>query len=333
MRSIRRLIKGEDGQSTAMIVSMLFLLVLFVGMVANVGQAVNRRIALQTLADAGAFTGATVMGVGMNQLAYWNGWLQYLWVGYSWVMNTAIKLHFYAFSCNLADSFTSMYKGGYTAVYALMTLLNIGFDGKAAGDAARVTEFNAKDLFPSEWDTNLSWGEPGVTLMPTADSPAWELPILGAGLFGTGARDLGMVVELENVPDGTDTDTTIPALVSSETSFGYACIRSCGPFCAYPTYETQNVDVWKRKKRDKPLIFVWAVRAGKTKAVAFDWMFGPNAIPEMTAVAAAKPVGGDIQHLKEEYITKLVPVDKVMLLGGSIKDSKYAGWLIRTVRH
>ncbi|MBI1874756.1 MAG: Tad domain-containing protein [Acidobacteria bacterium] len=62
--------RGQSGQSTAMVVTMLFLLMLFVGVVVDVGQAVNRRIALQIVADTGAYTGASVMAVGLNQIAY-----------------------------------------------------------------------------------------------------------------------------------------------------------------------------------------------------------------------------------------------------------------------
>ena len=50
--------RSARGQSTALIITMLWLFVLFVGMVAVVGQAVNRRIALQIVADSGAYTGA-----------------------------------------------------------------------------------------------------------------------------------------------------------------------------------------------------------------------------------------------------------------------------------
>ena len=333
--TIRRAIDGERGQSTAMIVSMLFLLVLFVGMVANVGQAVNRRIALQTLADAGAFTGATVMGVAMNQIAYWNKWLMYLWDAYSALMSPAIYAHVYP-SCELADSLTSAYKGGWWLIYGAMQFINFGFDGKAVGDAAHVTDFNARDLFPSEVgngvdpDHQIQWGEPTLGLAPTSDSPLQELPILSAGPGG--ARDLGLVVYLENVDDGTNDETL--GLIPSRTHIGgYVCIRSCGPFCAYPTWESQDVDVWQRKKRESPLIFVWAVRAPKTKAVAFDWLFGPDAIPEMTAVAAAKPIGGSIEKAKEEYVAKMVPVDKAMKLGGYIMDMKYSPFMLRKVLH
>jgi len=217
-----------------------------------------------------------------------------------------------------------------------MQFINFGFDGKAVDDASHVTDFNSRDLFPSEVgdgvddDHKVKWGEPALGLGFTHDSPIEELPIVAAGP-GVGARDLGLVVYLENVPDGTTDDTL--GLIGSQTHLSYGCIRSCGPFCAYPTWETQDVDVWQRKKRESPLIFVWAVRAPKVKAVAFDWLFGPEAIPEMTAVAAAKPIGGSIEHAEEKYVAKMVPVEKAMKLGGYILDMKYSPMMIRQVLH
>ena len=68
--------RDERGQMTALVLPLLFVLVLFVAVVANVGQAVNRRIALQVLADTTAYTGGSVMATGMNHLAYWNRQLQ-----------------------------------------------------------------------------------------------------------------------------------------------------------------------------------------------------------------------------------------------------------------
>ena len=47
---------------------------MFVGTMVNVGQAINRRMALQIAADAGAWTGATNMAIGMNALADVNEW-------------------------------------------------------------------------------------------------------------------------------------------------------------------------------------------------------------------------------------------------------------------
>ena len=59
----------EAGQTTALVCAMLFTLVMFVALVANVGQLVNRRVSLQLLADGGAWIGATVQAVQLNHYA------------------------------------------------------------------------------------------------------------------------------------------------------------------------------------------------------------------------------------------------------------------------
>src|SRR6202023_1383901 len=63
---------------------------------------------------------------------------------------------------------------------------------------------------------------------------------------------------------------------------------------------------------DKVTSFVWIVRAAATRAFLFDSFFGGNAIPEMKAVAVAKPTGGSIEEGRQDYIVKLMPVATVM---------------------
>ena len=69
----------EDGQAFVFVLTILFALLLLVATSVNIGQAVNRRILLQVVADAGAFTGATEMARGMNTIAEQNGRIQRAW--------------------------------------------------------------------------------------------------------------------------------------------------------------------------------------------------------------------------------------------------------------
>ena len=68
--------RSEAGQTTAFVCAMLFTLTMFVALVVNVGQLVNRRVALQLVADSGAWSGATVQAVQLNQYAYWSRLMQ-----------------------------------------------------------------------------------------------------------------------------------------------------------------------------------------------------------------------------------------------------------------
>src|SRR4051795_7604155 len=79
MPSSRARYRSQRGQSTALIITMLMVFVIFTSMVVNVGQAVNRKIALQLVADAGAFTGGTRMAEALNYISYANGVIQDWW--------------------------------------------------------------------------------------------------------------------------------------------------------------------------------------------------------------------------------------------------------------
>ncbi len=76
MPSSRARYRSQRGQSTALVITMLMVFVMFTSMVVNVGQAVNRKIALQMVADAGAFTGGTRMAEALNYISFANGVIQ-----------------------------------------------------------------------------------------------------------------------------------------------------------------------------------------------------------------------------------------------------------------
>jgi hypothetical protein len=70
------------------------------------------------------------------------------------------------------------------------------------------------------------------------------------------------------------------------------------------------------------------VKAPAAKARVFDSFFGPYLIPEMTAAAAARPVGGEVKKAKQEYVVKMIPVRD---LKGSVYDMRNR--VSRAVRH
>jgi len=339
MRSSRRFWRSERGQSTAMVVAMLFTLILFVSVAADVGQAINRRIAVQMIADTGAYTGATVMAVGMNQLAYWNLWLQRAWAVYSWPMYTAMNLYFFP-SCELADDLTEIYEGVWQVINLAYQWVNVKYWVQARGEAARVTDFNAADLFPSR-----ETGGPHEELQYTEYNLSPDVNIsVKRNILPTLREDAFYVfpalIPSEQVPDGTDCAVDW-ASTDAKPEFSYLCIRdSCGPFCAYPSWESQSPHVWWKKASDDPAYFVWIVTAPRTRALMFDWFLDTSAdkqgaIPEMTAAAAARPVGGSIVDGESTYVAKMVPLSEVMWSpGGTIYDKAYSGPLgIRIVLH
>jgi hypothetical protein len=121
-------------------------------------------------------------------------------------------------------------------------------------------------------------------------------------------RPEGRLVELEQVPHGT--------AVSPEVSSPTPGFRQQSWTCSlYPGLapRTAAFDLWFRAKRSSmPIAFVWTVTAPATKARAFDTFFGPMAIPEMTAAAIARPVGGEIGLGRSRYVAKMTPLRKVV---------------------
>ncbi len=316
MRKLHRW-RSERGQSTAMVIVMLWVLVLFVALVANVGQAVNRRVALQVVADSGAYTGATKMAEGMNYIAYANGTMQDYWAlaTDAWAVNT-LALD----TCSGFDVIHGVYEGLYQAMNIPVQIIDgygpLGYGGWLAGglvfnEAKRVSDYNAQDLFPHE---TLSYRE--------------HSPLGGSALeegIITPQRDMLRLVDLDEVPDGTDPNTKYPAVPplgkGSTTSHTQPCLTVCGIVpCVLP--ETWDFDVWYKKSSSDVRYFVWIVEAPASRVMIFDAFFGPNAMPKMTAAAAARPVGGDIEKGLPKYVAQMVPMKRVMQSGGYIRDDK-----------
>ena len=97
---------------------------------------------------------------------------------------------------------------------------------------------------------------------------------------------------------------------------------------APPLVRSSNFGLWFEKLKNPQIAFVWVVKAPRIRARVFDSFFGPYLIPEMTAVAAARPVGGEIKKVKDEYIVKMIPVRN---LKGSVYDQRYR--TTRTIQH
>lgn len=309
--------RRDAGQTTAMAVTMLFLLMLFVGVVADVGQAVNRRIALQVVADTGAYTGASVMAVGLNQIAYWNEWMQRAWAAFTTAHSSAFYLH--VSECDYADGVEGTYNVIRSMLGFILQAINLGYGKYATDEARRESDYNLQDLFPGE-SAHFSYAESMASLEVGTILPQ---------------RDFPMLMNVEEVPDGTDPDVEWywgPLAHSSQTSLSYVCGSFPPPKLEY---RDRDFGVWYKKASDEVKAFVWIVTAPATKALIFDSIFGPNMIPEMRAVAVAKPVGGSIEKGDQDYVVKMLPVSKVMLLGGFIQDDRYNGPLgpIRYVTH
>lgn len=279
-------VRDERGQTFPFVVTLLLALFIVAGVVINVGQAVNRRIFLQIVADAGAFTGATEMARGMNTIADVNGKIQR-----AWGTLTFATMGFTVTPCAASDLAVAGYGTVAGASTTIIDLVNQGYGERARAQAKRVTDYNVMDLFPGE-EQLIQAGE------RDADS----------GLKSP--RPDNHLVDLMEVPPGTPPKA--PAMSPARKRAAWICVSPL------PQPRSAIFPLWFQKPPGKPIAFVWVVKAPTRRARVFDAIFGPNAIPAMTAAAAAKPVGGNIKEAKAEYVAKFIPVRGFI---GSIWDA------------
>jgi len=290
-----RLLADERGQSLAFVLTTLLALMLIVAVGINVGQAMTRRMLLQMLADAGAFTGATVMAQGMNTIADQN-----LRIQRAWALTSEATLAFTTPPCIASDLAVSAYGTVQRTVSELIRRVNSGYGELAAAEAREVTRYNAIDLFPGERLT-----------MREFDFESGIVP----------QRPGGRLVDLEEVPSGT-----APAVSSPTPGFStktWSCLQ--GP-AVLP--RSASFGLWFQNASSDPIQFVWVVKAPRTRARFFDQLFGSFSIPEMTAAAVAKPIGGDIRRGRTDYVAKMTALRKVT---GQVFDAVFRK--IRPVHH
>jgi hypothetical protein len=299
---------GERGQSTAFVITLLMVFVLFLSMVVNVGQAVNRRIGLQLVADAGAFTGGSRMAEGLNYIAWANGVLQDNWAltTDAWLATTIATLS----ECDALEAVHATHEATWYAIDVPLQAINLAYANIPYTEAKRVSKYNIADLFPGENVSDFEFKEADYNLDTGVIMPA---------------RDIMNLMDIEQV-DGTDPKTSYPSVPplggGADRSYSQWCWYSCGPFCIMVRNQTWDFDTWYKKSSSGSKHFVWLVKSPKTKGLMFDGFFGPDLIPEMKAVAAARPVGGSIVDGDARYTMQLRPASKVMLTG-LIMDEHY----------
>ena len=281
---------SERGQSTPFFLCFLVLMTVMVGTMVNVGQAINRRMALQVAADAGAWTGGTNMAIGMNALAEVNDWRRDIEPLISVVLPIAGLL-------GADEPVIKAWEFATTVLNLADGVIQIGYAKIPYDEAARVTWYNNQDLFPGE---QLRWYEgfrsnvisdgsdtigDEVPLMKSRPTACMEQPIFGTGQFPV----------LPCLVDEDPIDRTQPYAVP-------CIIGLCPKFYDYTRWY---------EKSGRQIGFVWIVEAPEAKAIfnPFD-VFGDDAMPMMRAAAMAKPVGGNLLEGESEYRVKLVPLTR-----------------------
>ncbi len=308
--------RSESGQSTVLVTASLFTLAMFVALVVDVGQMVNRRVALQLVADAGAFTGATVQAVQLNHYAFWSRLVQNAYKNAS-----GISLGFRFSECWSGVGAVSLF---YYANSGMARAI-INFTNKAFDEARSHSDYNIDDLFPGErnnfgYSTN-ALAEGGATdplrgniiVIPlrrgdrlfTGDH-AWSREIFTQMAIEFSVKFTGRLPWAVSRA-GSGNESWQCATILPPTSFRIPMI---GP----PGWKLQRIPPW-------PYRFVWKVTERRpTRALFFDRVFGPNTVPAMTAVATAKAVGGNVHEGLSRYRAKMIPVSRYSVTGGFIRD-------------
>lgn len=300
-RGLRSRVTCARGQSSVLAMTMLTVLFLFVALSVNIGQAVNRRMAAQLMADAGAYTGATNMAIGANNVARWNLDIQRAWSLLTWATGGFIV----APDCAINDQAVNAYNAFRRVTGLLLQVTNLGYVRVASQEARRTSRYNAYDLFPAEVE-RMDYREvdPRPDVRITARRNLAPMPP-DAGVFtltqvGGGARPRG----------------GIPALSGARRSAVWLCICQACPPPLRIQPRSASFDVWYRKADPGPNYFSFIVTAPRTSALLMDRFFGGAAMPAIKAAAAAKPVGGSIERGEPRYITKMMPLRNVMGGGG-----------------
>ena len=283
---------GERGQSTPFFLCFLVVMLMFVGLIVNVGQAVNRRIDLQIAADAGAWTGATNMAIGMNALADVNGWRRDIQP----LIDPGLYI---AGAVGLDGIVKTIWEVATAVLDGVDAAVQVGYTKIPYDEAARVTWYNAQDLFPGE---QLRWyeGYRGNLITSGDDTISNEVPFEKKRPTACWEQPFPF------------TQLPLPCLVDEEpldasiTYFVPCIIVYC------PT--TYDYIKWWRKS-DFDVSFVWVVEAPPARPIYNPFgLFGDTAIPRMVAASHAKPVGGNIEEGESEYRVKFVPLSGAMSL-------------------
>jgi hypothetical protein len=277
---------------------------------------VNRRVALQLVADAGAWTGATVQANQLNHYAFWSRQVQNAYKNAS-----GIAPYFLNSECWSGEAAVGMFE------YAQLGMLQAvkSFTNKAYSEAYIHSQYNIDDLFPGEFSnfnfSTMANGEDGTVGAPL-DGNILPMPLMKGDKLYTGDHSysretLGqMGIEFSVKIFGKMPWATDKAGSGYESWMCETLLPPAAWMIVMP-----GPSGYKLQKLGQPYIFVWRVKENRpTRALFFDKFFGPNAIPAMTAVAVAKAVGGDVHKGKSQYRAKMVPVSDYSLAFGIIRD-------------
>jgi hypothetical protein len=293
--ALRERIANEKGQTTLFVLCSFMVFFMLFALVANVGQAVNRRVMLQMVADAGAFTGASAQATMMNTISEFNQIIDT-----SWDVATYIMLFWTFQICGVDTAVEIAYKTIEMVMSIMIQVSNRGGAAWALLEAEMVTRRNIRDLFPDE---------------------SVRTPL---EVFDTPSMGYSHAYNLNEAWPTLLSGFQLVALEQESVTKNWICYTP--PFSLTSKNATFNMP-WEKSQPDEVTRFYWWVTAAPVDALVLPrkpWMpFGFPQVPEMTAVALAKPIGGEIapDGIGNEYVARLIPLSTIDAQFGDFSGS------------
>jgi len=297
------LVRDEKGQTTLFVLSSFMVFFMLFALVANVGQAVNRRVMLQMVADAGAFSGASAQASALNTISELNQVIDT-----SWDVTQALMLYFTFQFCGVDDAITTAYKIIEGVMSVMIRVTNHAGAVWSIMEAEMVTRANIRDLFPDG----------------SVHSP---LESFGGLLSSPSSVGMGVshIVNMQKAWPSLFSGFALVRVEQESVTKNWICYTP--PFSLSSKSGTFNLP-WEKTDDEEVTRFYWWVTADPVDALVLprkSWMpFGFPQVPRMHAAALAKPVDGDVEPDKRgaKYVAKLIPlstIDAVFVnLGGSL---------------
>ncbi|MGH9336176.1 MAG: Tad domain-containing protein, partial [Vicinamibacteria bacterium] len=282
----------DKGQTTLFVLSSFWVFFMLFALVANVGQAVNRRVMLQMVADAGAFSGASAQATVMNTISEFNQIIDT-----SWDITQAVMLYFTFQFCGVDDVVTTAYKIIEGVLSVMIRVANHGGAVWSIMEAEMVTRQNIRHLFPDG----------------SVHSP---LDSFGSLLSSPASAGMGVshIANMQKAWPALFSGFAVVRLEQESVTKNWICYTP--PFSISSKSGSFNLP-WEKTDPDEVTRFYWWVTADPVDALVLprkSWMpFGFPQVPAMTAVALAKPVGGDVEpdDRGDEYVAKLIPLSTI----------------------
>lgn len=271
---------SERGQTTIFFITAFWTLFMFLAFVVNLGHAVNRRVMLQMIADAGAWTGAAKQAQVLNTLSNLNDAEKNYIYTPAQIMSGYWTVTIEPFGA-IANVLWQVGNGIYKIWFPLRNQFG---NFEAVGAAIAVTDANAKELFPNE----------------SVDYVKIKALYLAAKLIQT---------------------KKVEKMAGASTEY----------IAFYPwginTYNPDLSEVWDIADDNHPVVnFLWWVHVDERGGLVLPNIFR---IPEMTAVALAKPTNGSLDPEDTSnahsngYVVRMIPV-------AYLKKSGYLSYLATT---